>query len=119
MKKPIKKPKISIVQDVPTDYGVYAWRCANGKLFRDDSGNIMNIPARQFDFNSMSKIRQAARHYNVEDGGSPVFMAGTRRVSDMEYSEQKGRMAEGYIPSETDIGAWSDAKKGFLTHGGD
>ena len=119
MNKPVKKPKISIVQDVPSDYGVYVWLTAQKKFYKDDHGNIMNIPARQFDFTAMSKIRQAARHYGVEEGGKPHFIAGSRRVSEMEYSEQKGRLAEGYIPSETDIGAWTDAKKGFLTHGTD
>jgi hypothetical protein len=44
-------------------------------------------------------------------------MPGVRRVSDMEYSEQIGRMKEGYIASETDIGAWMDAKKGINNNG--
>jgi hypothetical protein len=35
----------------------------------------------------------------------------------MEYSEQIGRMKEGYIASETDIGAWMDAKKGINKNG--
>jgi len=115
----MKKPRISIVEDVPVDYGVYAWRMANNKLFQDGNGNILNIPAREYDFSAMKKIRDAAKHYGVEENGQAVFLSGTRRVSDMEYSEQKGRLAEGYIPSETDLGAWIDAKKGFDQHGGD
>jgi hypothetical protein len=43
-------------------------------------------------------------------------MAGSRRVSDEEYSEQKQRLMEGYIPSETDIGAWMDAERGARQH---
>ena len=44
-------------------------------------------------------------------------MPGVRRVSDMEHSEQLGRMKEGYIASETDIGAWMDAEKGLKANG--
>jgi hypothetical protein len=44
-------------------------------------------------------------------------MPGVRRVSEMEHSEQLGRMKEGYIASETDIGAWMDAAKGINKNG--
>lgn len=115
----MKRPRISIVDDSDADYGIYAWRMSNNKLFKDDHGNILNIPARQYDFSAMKKIRDAALHYGVEEGGQAVFLQGVRRVSEMEYSEQVGRMSEGHIASETDIGAWSDAKRGFLAHGGD
>jgi len=44
-------------------------------------------------------------------------MPGIRRITDEEHSEQIDRMKEGYIPSETDIGAWLDASKGHKAHG--
>jgi hypothetical protein len=38
-------------------------------------------------------------------------------VSDEEYSEQINRLKEGYIPSDTDLGAWMDAARGIKKHG--
>jgi hypothetical protein len=46
-------------------------------------------------------------------------MPNVRKVSDEEYSEQIDRMAQGYIPSETDLGALIDAKKTFDQFGSD
>lgn len=76
----------------------------------------MNIPAREGDLNAMAQIRQAAIHYGFPEG-EPEFRPGVRRVTDEEYSEQLDRMKQGYIPSETDIGAWADAAKGMAAHG--
>jgi len=115
-KASIKKPKVSIVKD-PSPFGMYVWRMSNGKIFGDPDGNVMNIPATEHDITALNKIRKAARNYGVESGGFPVYISGGRRVSEMEHSEELGRMKEGYIPSETDFGAWIDAKKGFDVHG--
>jgi len=103
------KSKISVLGR-NQDYGLYVWKMDNGKIFKDQDGNTMNIPGRKHDLSGMAKITAAARYYGAPDGG-PYFMAGVRRVSEEEYSEQKQRLLEGYIPSETDIGAWMDAEK--------
>jgi hypothetical protein len=76
----------------------------------------MNIPGNMYDLDKMSKVAQAARYYNAPPG-KVIFMPGVRRVSEMEHSEQLGRMKEGYIASETDIGAWMDAAKGINKNG--
>jgi hypothetical protein len=98
-------------------YGIYVWQMDhNGKAFGDKQGNVMNIPGDNYDLVKMAKVKQAAKYYNAP-AGKVIFMPGVRRVSDMEYSEQLGRMKEGYIASETDIGAWMDAAKGIKTNG--
>lgn len=112
----VKKPKVSVVKE-QSPFGMYVWRMKNGKIFGDPDGNVMNIPAKEHDIQALNKIRTAARNFGVYDGGSPVYISGGRRVSEMEHSEELGRMKEGYIPSETDFGAWSDAKRGFDKHG--
>lgn len=99
------------------NYGLYVWRTPEGVVANED-GDIMNIPAREGDLSAMAQIRQAAIHYGFPVG-EPEFRSGVRRVSDAEYSEQLDRMKEGYIPSETDIGAWMDAEKGIREHGDD
>jgi hypothetical protein len=108
-------PKLTVIKKNRKD-GIYVWKLSNGKVVGDGNGNIMNIPAEEFDLEAISKITKAAHHYGYPEGKAE-FWSGTRRVSDEEYSEQLDRMKEGYIPSETDIGAFMDAERGIARHG--
>jgi hypothetical protein len=109
------KPKITVI-DKQGDDGIYVWKTPEGKIVTDGNGNTMNIPARRGDIEAISKITKAAAYYGFPEG-QPVFRAGQRRITDEEYSEQLDRMSQGYIPSETDLGAWYDAAKGIKAHG--
>ena len=98
-------------------YGLYVWQMDhNGKAFGDGRGNVMNIPGHPYDLEKMAKVKQAAQYYGAP-AGKVIFMPGVRRITDMEHSEQLQRMKEGYIASETDIGAWMDAEKGLKANG--
>jgi hypothetical protein len=108
-------PKLTVLEKDRED-GIYVWRKPDGKVVSDGNGNIMNIPSKKYDLESIKKITDAAKHYGHPEGKAE-FWAGTRRVSDMEYSEQLDRMKEGHIPSETDLGAWIDAAKGIKRYG--
>lgn len=110
------KSKLTVIQKKRED-GLYVWLTHEGDIYKDRDGNIMNIPAIRNDINAMTKILKAARYYGAPDG-KPHFVPGVRRVSDLEYSEQIDRMKQGYIPSETDLGAWYDAQKSYKKHGG-
>jgi hypothetical protein len=110
------KPRISIVEK-KSDWGIYVWMCDfDSKPYGDGNGNILNIPGRPYDLEKMSKIRKAAEHYGAP-AGKVSFMAGVNRVTDEEHSAQIDRMKSGLIPSETDIGAWMAAEKGFKKNG--
>ncbi len=109
------KSKLTVIKKT-SDYGLYVWMLPNGQPFSDGNGNVMNIPARPGDIEAMSKITKAAAYYGAPEG-RPVFQAGIRRITDEEHSEQLNRMKEGYIPSETDLGAWVDASRGMKKHG--
>lgn len=110
------KSKLTVLSK-QQEYGIYVWQMDhNGKAFGDGKGNVMNMPGRKYDLEAMAKVRQAAQYYSAP-AGKVIFMPGVRRVSEMEYSEQLSRMKEGYIASETDIGAWMDAEKGLKTNG--
>jgi hypothetical protein len=110
------RPKLTVLEK-KSDYGIYVWQMEhNGRAFGDGSGNVMNIPGRPHDIEAMAKLRKAAEHYGAPVG-KVIFMPGIRRITDEEHSEQIDRMKEGYIPSETDIGAWLDASKGHKAHG--
>jgi hypothetical protein len=93
-------------------WGIYVWELDNGKVFGDKDGNVLNIPGRPFDIEPMNKLTQAAKYYGAPEGKAK-FIPGTQRVSEMRHSEELGRMIEGLIPSETDIGAWEDEHKAY------
>jgi hypothetical protein len=109
------KSKLTVIEKQRKD-GIYVWRLPDGEIVKDGNGNTMNIPSKIHDLDSISKITNAARHYGFFDGKAE-FMPGVRRVSDEEYSEQINRLKEGYIPSDTDLGAWMDAARGIKKHG--
>lgn len=107
--------KLTVIEKNRND-GIYVWKLPDGSVVKDEYGNTMNIPARNGDIEAMAKITKAAAYFGFPEG-RPHFMPGVRRVTDEEYSEQIDRMKQGYIPSETDIGAWMDAARGINKHG--
>lgn len=108
--------KLTVLQK-EQPYGLYVWQMDhNGRAFGDGQGNVMNLPGRKYDLEAMAKVKKAAEYYGAP-AGKVIFMPGVRRVSEMEHSEQLQRMKEGYIASETDIGAWMDAERGLKAHG--
>lgn len=112
------KPKLTVLEK-KSDYGIYVWQMNhNNRAFGDGNGNVMNVPGRPQDIEAMAKVQRAAQHYGAPEG-KVIFMPGIRRVTDEEHSEQIDRMKEGHIPSETDIGAWLDASKGYKVNGSD
>jgi hypothetical protein len=68
------------------------------------------------DESRIALLRNEARWLGFPDG-QPLFYANVRKVSDEEYSEQLDRMQQGYIPSETDLGALIAAKKTQMEFG--
>ena len=109
------EPKLTVIQKRRND-GIYVWRLPNGSIVQDGNGNIMNIPAKKYDLDAINKITKAANYFGFPDGKAE-FMPGVRRITDEEHSEQIDRMKQGYIPSDTDLGAWIDASKGLKAHG--
>lgn len=109
------KPKVSVVEN-NSEYGLYVWKTETGKIFGDDDGNFMNIPARKYDLSAINRITQAAAHYGAGEGKA-VFMPGVTRITEEEHSVQIDRMKQGYIPSELDTAAFADAAKGLNAHG--
>lgn len=118
MPNQIGKTKVSIVEEPFSDYGIYVWQLRSGKMFTDDDGNALSIDSMKGDESRIALLRNEASWLGQPDGQA-VFFANVRKVSDEEYSEQIDRMAQGYIPSETDLGALIDAKKTFEQFGSD
>lgn len=100
-----KKNGITVVQD-ESKYGIYAWQLPNGKLFMDDDGNTLNIPAMKYDLEAIKEITNAAKYYG-EPEGKAVFLAGVGRASESQAREDIDRMAEGLTPYG-DISNWKE-----------
>ena len=95
-----------------SSWGLYVWVMDNGKPFADNDGNVLNLPGYRHDIGAMEKLRKAARYYNAPNG-DVKFLAGAGRVSEARHSEERDRLAEGLIPSETDIDAWREQSELF------
>jgi hypothetical protein len=118
MPNQIGKTKVSVVEEPFSDYGIYVWQLRSGKVFTDDEGNALSIDSMRGDESRIALLRNEASWLGQPDGQA-IFFANVRKVSDEEYSEQIDRMAQGLIPSETDLGAIIDAKKTFDQFGSD
>jgi hypothetical protein len=86
------------------EWGLYFWRLPDGHLFKDDDGNMLNIPSVKGDLSKMSELRHAAEYYG-QPYGEPWFYAGANRATDEEYAEQKDRLVAGLLPTMNDLGA--------------
>lgn len=100
---------LQIVQD-KSRYGIYVWLLPEDRgIFKDDDGNVLNIPSEYGDISKMAEIRKAAAHFGEPDGQA-VFIPGIGRVTEEEYQEDKYRTENGLL-SYGDTGAWVDAKR--------
>lgn len=114
----VKRAKVQVIEEPFSDVGIYVWQLPTGKFFTDGEGNALSIASRKNDPVKMKELADAAK-YNGQAEGKAVFFPNVRKVSDEEYSEQKDRMAQGLIPSETDLGALIAAKKTAEAYGYD
>lgn len=108
----LKNIRLSVVED-PTPYGIYVWVLPNGEVFKDDDGNVLNIPSMKGDLDKISNIKQAAAYYGQPDG-QPSFIPGVGRVTEEEYQQDLYMMSEGQTPYG-DTGAWRDAGRARRT----
>lgn len=111
------KSKLSVVKK-QAPWGIYVWVTPEGGVLINSNGDLLNIPARQYDIEAISKITAAAKYYGHEEGFAE-YWPGVQRITDEEHSVQLDRMKQGLIASETDIGAWMDAAKGARANGGE
>jgi len=118
MPNQIGKTRVSVVEEPFSDYGIYVWQLRSGKMFTDGDGNALSIDSMKGDESRIALLCNEATWLGQPDGQA-VFFANVRKVSDEEYSEQIDRMSQGYIPSETDLGALVDAKKTLDLYGRD
>lgn len=92
-----------------TEYGLYVWVTADGKIIADDEGRQLSIPAMRGDVKAINVLRNYAYGYlndvGLEKNGEAVFMPGHRQITDDEYEEQLSRQKFGLVPDPYDVAA--------------
>lgn len=116
MKGQLGKTRVQVIEEPFSNYGIYVWQLPSGKFFTDGEGNALSIDSMKGDQTRIDLLQKEAA-YNSQPDGKAVFFANVRKISDEEYSEQKDRMTQGFIPSETDLGALISAKKTLELYG--
>jgi len=106
----VKNSRVKVIDEPFSNVGIYVWQLPSGKFFTDGEGNALSIASMKDDLSKQKELSDAAKYYG-EPEGKAVFFPNVRKITDEEYSEQKDRMMQGYIPSENDLGALIAAKK--------
>ena len=95
------KKRVTQVEEV--NYGLYLWMMPDG-IVADEDGNYLNIASIKGDIRKINKLKEAAKHYGLEEG-KPIWFGGHRQITSDEYEEQKHRLEWGLIPDELDLPA--------------
>ena len=102
------KMKITPVEEV--NWGLYMWQMPDESLVMDDEGGYLSIPSTRGDITQIKKIKDAARHYGLDEG-KPIFFSGHRQVTQEELDEQKNRAELGLVPDPRDLPAMMEYVK--------
>jgi hypothetical protein len=113
---PLGKTRVRVIEEKFSDAGIYVWQLPSGKYFTDGEGNALSIESMINDVAKIKELTEAAAYYGQPEG-KPVFFSNVKKISDEEYSEQQDRMAQGFIPSENDLGALIAAKATYDKYG--
>lgn len=100
MSKKLKKIDV-VIEDLR---GVCVWKLDDGSVLGDDEGHYLCVEG---DLNSPileAKLRDAAVHYLGSEAlmGRPVWIPGSRKITDNEADDHTERMMDGYIPDPVD-----------------
>ncbi len=100
MSKRLKKIDI-VVEDLR---GVCIWKLADGSVIGDGDGRYLTVEG---DINSPileGKLRDAAVSYVGTEAllGTPIWISGSRKITDNEADDHMERMLDGYIPDPVD-----------------
>lgn len=83
-------------------WGVYVWRCEDGKVLANNNGDVLSMNGFKGDLEAMRKMRDAATALGY-GGGKVAFLPGSRQISQSEYEDQMEAMLDGKdIPGDID-----------------
>lgn len=93
-------------------HGVCLWRMPDGAFLGDGDGNFLSVEGKLNNPILEEKMKKAALSFLGLEAleGKPVWLPGSRQVSDTEYEHQMERMLEGRIPDPVDVYKQLDGK---------
>jgi hypothetical protein len=94
--------KVTPIDEV--NWGLYAWMMSDETLVVDEDGAYLSIQSIKGDIRQIKKLKDAAKHYGLEDG-HPVFFAGHRAIDQEELDTQRQRLELGLVPDVLDTPA--------------
>jgi hypothetical protein len=103
-------PKMKITPIEEVNYGLYVWQMPDESVVMDEAGNYLCIPSIRGDIRQIKKLKDAAKHYGLEEG-KPLFFSGHRTVTQEELEEQKARADMGMVPDTQDMPAMMEYVK--------
>lgn len=100
MGKRLKNAQVIIEDSI----GVCLWRMPDGTYLGDDDGHFLSATGYLDDIIIEGKMRDAARSYIGEEAllGEPIWMSGSRQISDSEADDEMERFLDGRIPDVVD-----------------
>ena len=99
-----KKGKLRVTPVEEVNWGIYAWVMPGDKIVMDDEGAYLSIPSLKGDIRQIKKLKEAAKHYGLEEGRAEFF-SGHRIVTEEELEEQRSRANLGLVPDTQDLPA--------------
>lgn len=98
------------------NWGVYIWKTPEGKVIKNEDGDLLQIMSKKEDRNQIEKLRRAALICGVE-GGEAIFLSGHRPITQDQYDHQMARLNLGLVPDELDYFAAKEELEGRKLHG--
>lgn len=88
-----------IIED---DFGVCVWRMPDGAVLGDDEGRFLSLPGQLDDPVVEEKMKNAAIYWLGDEAleGEPMWLPGSRQISDGEAEDQMDNLLSGKVPDE-------------------
>lgn len=106
--------KLKNIEMIVEDYtGVCLWRMPDGAFLGDDDGHFLSAEGTLNNLVTEEKMKQAAVHYIGMEAldGEPVWLSGSRKISDYEADDQMERLLDGKIPDPVDAARQMSRRK--------
>jgi hypothetical protein len=87
---------------IEDDFGVCLWRMPDGAILGDDEGRFLSLSGPLDSPIIESKMKKAAIYWIGEEAmlGEPLWMPGSRQISDSEADDQMENLINDKVPDE-------------------
>ncbi len=89
---------------IEDDFGVCLWQMPDGAVLGDEEGRFLSMAGQLNCPIVESKMKKSAIYWLGEEAllGKPMWMPGSRKISDSEYEDQMENLLSGKTPDEVE-----------------